>query len=98
MISQPVRIGSKEGSSNKIQGSRQSAYSAQFKFKTSQSSNKNWTTTINNENSASLFMNKASYWTKTQIKEKLDKNTKTSYTKKAGRYSQILKIIKKKCF
>jgi len=45
-----------------------------------------------------MFVNKASNLTQTQIKERLEKNTKTSYTKQANKYSEVLKEIKNKFF
>ena len=80
LISQPVRKGSKEGSSQKINSSNQSVISAQFN-KNSRSSNKYWTTTLNNDNSTNLLKRKDTISLTKKIKHKLSKNTKTSETK-----------------
>ncbi|CAI2362217.1 unnamed protein product [Moneuplotes crassus] len=98
MISKPVRFGSKEGSSYKPSSTRRSEFSNRLKFKNSMSSNRLYSATLNVENSESFPINKGMYATKNKIKDKLDKNTKTSYTRKAGKYSEILRIIKSKLF
>ena len=98
LIYQPIRKGSKEGSSQKINSSNQSVFSAQFN-KNSRSSNKYCTTTLNNDNSTNIIKRKDTISLTKQIKQKLSKNTKTSETKKKnGKFTKLFNTIKTKFF